>query len=59
MSDISGYIGLIVITIFIVIVFLLGDHLYKDARRRDEALIKKYGSVDKIPSNERKDGPYL
>jgi len=56
MSDISGYIGLIVITIFIVILFLLG---YKDARRRDEALIKKYGSVDKIPPNERKDGPYL
>jgi len=56
MNVILEYTMIGLLSLFIIILFILG---YRDAMRRDEALLKKYGSVDKIPPEERRDFPYI
>lgn len=46
----TDYVLLILMTVFIAGLIVLG---YKNARRRDEELLKKYGSFDKVPEKER------
>lgn len=46
----TDYLSLILLTMFIVGLIV---HGYKNAKQRDEELLKKYGSFDKVPEEKR------
>lgn len=50
------YLILILLTVFIVVLIIIG---YKTARQKDHDLLKKYGSFDKVPTEERGEPPYI
>lgn len=52
MTEVLEYGLVVMLTLFIFVLIVLG---YKDARQRDLELLKKYGSFDKVPPEERRD----